>query len=494
MASFWQEVATHPMDVFRRLEGGQRSAVLGVLALALVVSVVAAIMAGRTSWGLLYAGLDEDSAGAVVEQLDREGIPYRLSQGGAAIQVPEDQVHRTRLRLANAGLPANGGVGFEIFDDHQLGITDALFNVNLQRAKAGEVQRAIESMESVRRAKVMVHLPKQSAFIGRRQEHASAGITLALRPGARLNDVNFAAMAHLAAACIGHGIQAKDVTITDSNLNQLFPTESADDPLFSSTYMKKVRELEQHLEAKAESQLAQAIGAGRASVRITAELNLTYKETQSETLDDANKVILRETTSSRKNSSGSSGGDPGEAFGNAQADPSSLDETDETTTENLAGITRGLSIDKGGSLRRISVSLLLDASDESLADTARQEGLANLVKAAVGFQEDRGDTFTVNSHPFVEAEAPPEEASGFAIADLIPLLGYLAEAFTVLIVLMALRKVLKGGSKDKDDDTADAKTAEEDLDVRTRVGRYIQEQPEEAREALVNWLREEATT
>ena len=102
-----------------------------------------AVWSGKPSYALLYGKLDPSEAAKVVGVLDEAGIPYKVGGGGGTILVPDDKVHSTRMQLAAKGLPQNEGVGFEIFDRSNFGISDFVQRANYLRAVQGELARTI---------------------------------------------------------------------------------------------------------------------------------------------------------------------------------------------------------------------------------------------------------------------------------------------------------------------------------------------------------------
>lgn len=496
MSPFWKEVTSRPRELFARLDGGQKVAVLSLAAVAVAIAVVGGVLASRPSFQLLYGGLATKDASEMVALLDKEGVSYRLGAAGTQIEVASEQVDHARLMLAGSGLPSSGGIGFEIFNKTNLGMTDSLFNLTKQRAWQGELERAIESGGEVRSAKVLLHLPKQHDYL-RGQERASASVSIHLRPGGLLSKEQVYAIAHLVSGA-GHGMKANDVTIVDSQLNHLWPPGDDDDSRYGAMQARRVAEIERAKELKAESMLAETIGPGKAKVRVSVEIDLTHRESQSETRNDDNRVVVREETRTSKQSGREAArGDPSIAPSPSSGSSGSGDSQEDTTTEYLDGVRQELAVTQPGSIRHMSVSVLLDAGDENLVSKATEIG--NAVKAAVGFQEDRdgvADLLVVETIPFLQEE-PIEVQNGLLDQlDLNAIIGHLVEAITVLFVLVFLMKLLRRKPADARGRAAgegQAAVVEEKLDLRQKLTRVIQERPEDARETLLAWLQEEVS-
>jgi len=104
----------------------------------------------------------------------RQKLPYRLADNGATIEVPDEQVHETRLTLMSAGVPLSGWSIREYFDKQSLGVTDQSQRVSYQRALQGELARTIGALEDVKQARVHLVLPDSTLFKRDRQEARAA--------------------------------------------------------------------------------------------------------------------------------------------------------------------------------------------------------------------------------------------------------------------------------------------------------------------------------
>jgi len=515
MSSFWQEVLARPRAIFGRLSRGQRLGVLALAVVGLVVAGLSSLLAGRESCVLLYGGLDPTDAKEVASQLSSTGVPYRLSPDGSAIQVPEQKLPEIRMQLAAAGLPKGGNEGWSLFDATQFGMTDQLFKINYDRALSGVLARDIESLDGVRKASVRVTVAPPGVF-AKDKARSTAGVTLTLRPGANLADSCYAAIAYLIASAVGNGMRPQDVTIIDTGSRLLYPRGDSSDPLASLQVLEKVQAMERAREEKAESQL-QAAGV-RASVRVSIELDPTYKETTREKVSDENRATARESTSTDRTASPK----PADAAAVAKAKEAvDLSGHDESERSYKNGVEHELEITGAGSIRRMSVSVLLDDSpgaDGKTPPAAKKETITEIVQNAVGWSKVRKDAFSITSMPFLAAPAPSPAPGPFAIENLLPLAGHLTEAVTVLFVLFLLWKVVRGGGGAKagaggkakggaggtatDGEATDQENEFTELtyaaegkagDLRTRLTRFVTKHPDQAREVLLAWLKEEMT-
>lgn len=167
-----------------------RRLVIGGAALFVFVSLalVALLWGTGQRHEVLFSRLHASDAAEVLQFLDEQGVPYTLQQdlaGRAIISVPRDVVYRTRIELAAKGIPRQGSVGFEIFDETQLGMTDDVRRINLRRALNGELERTIRAMDVVDDMRVQVAIPENRLFISQQQK-PTAAVMLTLKPGLRL--------------------------------------------------------------------------------------------------------------------------------------------------------------------------------------------------------------------------------------------------------------------------------------------------------------------
>ena len=150
---------------------------------------------------ILFSELNAQDASAMVTELDRMKIPYRLAEGGTAILVERDAVYKTRLKLMGKGLDLRGGVGFEIFNNADLGMTEFAQKVNFQRALQGELARTIMSLDEVKSARVHLVLPDSSLF-KRQNARPKASISLIMKGNTQLSPEQISGMQRLVAASV----------------------------------------------------------------------------------------------------------------------------------------------------------------------------------------------------------------------------------------------------------------------------------------------------
>jgi flagellar M-ring protein FliF len=186
----------------------------GALAIALVLAV-AWFAFLRTPYQMLFSGLRASDAAAIVADLDKRKIPYRLSHGGTAIEVPADIVDTTRLAVMTSDLPLKGTVGFELFNKSDMGLTDFAQKINYQRALQGELERTIMSLDGVDSARVHLSLGEDRLFRDDRVP-PTASVTIHMARGGTLSAAAAQGIQRLVAAAVPK-LDAENVVILDEH-------------------------------------------------------------------------------------------------------------------------------------------------------------------------------------------------------------------------------------------------------------------------------------
>lgn len=426
----------------KALPAALRVALLGALAVAALAAIaVAAVQRGGDDFRYAFTGLSPEDGSEIAAQLQTAAIPFRLEADGTALAVPAEKVYDVRLLLAAAGLPRGGGMGFELFDRGDLGISEFTQKVNLRRATEGELARTIGSLQAVRSARVHLTLAERGLY---RDEDraAAASVVVNLRPGRALGERELAGIQHLVAAAVP-GLPSNQVTVVDGS--GLVLTAPGDDAAQSSG---EQRRLERDLESRIVGLLEPAVGQGAVVARVSVTLDTSEVNTSSVVYDPDGATLRSERrtvqSSERSGTSGVAGAaanDPLAASAPAAArDGSNAEdeirnyEISQTTTQTVA---------RGPRVQRLSVAILVDGADGKPRAAADLAPLGELAKRAVGFDGARGDAFEITSAVFGggrDAAAPADAAEPAAEPLAIPAWAWGAGAAGVLalVVLAAL--------------------------------------------------------
>lgn len=393
----WKKYLENIKEFYERLDSRQRVLLMIGTGITLTVFILLTSLATRTSYGVLYTELDAAEAGTIVQKLKEENVEFKLENGGSTILVSKSEIYDLRLQLAAQGLPQSGGIGYELFDKNNIGMTDFLQKMNYKRALEGELARTITTISKIKAARVHLVIPEERLF-DENQKEATASITTKLKPGLRLSQSETNAIANLVAASV-EGLSPDNITIVDTYgkiLSQ--PQESTSLLAKTSNQIDLQNKIEQYYKNKVESILENVIGSNRAAVQVSVELNFDQVERTAEKYDPDNSVIV----SQEKNTQTGEGGN-----GKIPQKTESLISNYESNkvVEHI--------VQEVGNIKRLSVAVLVDGKYE--VPPGSPEGtepqylpmsvteltqIQNIVKNTVGYSEVRQDNVVVENMAF----------------------------------------------------------------------------------------------
>jgi flagellar M-ring protein FliF len=412
----------------------QKIAAAAALALAIALIAGALLWNSKPDQAVLFSNFDEHDGGEIIAALQQQNVPYSVSGDGRAILVPAPVVHETRLRLAAAGLPKGGLVGFEIMDTQKLGVSQFNEQVTYQRALEGELARTIQSIASVVGARVHLAMPKQTAFL-RDDQKPTASVMVQMRPGRALDANQVAGIVHLVASSVPKMNDA-GVAVVDQNGELL----TREDPLRRSgldpTQLRYIEEVESGLNRRIENILTPMFGKGNFRAQVAADIDFNQVEQTAETYRPnpaPEQAIRSQQTSEQQNRDQGPQGVPG-ALTNQPPVPATAPITvppvppqtgaGEQPQSSSRSAVLNYELDRTiqhikqalGQIKRLSVAVVINHRSAQLPTGEPQAlpigdeeitRIANLVREAVGYNAARGDTINVTSSPFAEPTGAP---------------------------------------------------------------------------------------
>lgn len=282
------------LDLWKQLGLNQRVSLV-VAAIAVAGGLVGVVLwSQRPDMQLLYARMGEKDAAAVISYLQSQNIPHQVSAGGTTVMVPSDKVYKLRMDLASKGLPSGDGVGFEIFDKGQFGLSDFVQRTNYLRAVQGELARTIGQLAGVRSARIMIVQPENRLLLTEQGVKSTASVFVDVG-GGRLEIDQVNAIRHLVANAV-QGLAPDQVAVVD-NRGRTLSEELKQDPTLgtASSQIRYRQQVEDYLSKKVESMLAAVIGPGNAVVRVSAEIETESTTLQSEKYDPEGQVVRNQT-------------------------------------------------------------------------------------------------------------------------------------------------------------------------------------------------------
>ncbi len=421
--------------------------------------------------GLLFGEMSPEQANQVAAKLESQGVPYELRSGGTQVWVPQDRAARLRMSFAESGgMPRGASVGYELFDKgDMMGATNFVQNLNLVRALEGELARTIGSLGPVAAARVHLVMPRRDLFSRERQE-PTASVVVKLREAARLPRGQVQAIQNLVAGAVP-GMKPGRVSIIDDKGTLLArAVTDENDPQSTASNVEELRQgYEQRLSRTIEEMLERAVGPGKVRAEVNADLDFDRVVTNTESFDPDGQVVRSTQTvtegsdSSEANQSNtvSVANNLPDADQNAAANKNTSRSTrsEETVNYEITKTSRQ-QIREGGSVKRLSVAVIVDGTTTTNQDGTKtynartpeeMQRLTAIVRSAIGFNQQRGDTLEVVNLPFVVADVgdqiPTEDSwlgLGLAKQDYFRLAEMLVLAIVaILVVLLVARPLIK---------------------------------------------------
>lgn len=395
-------------NVFARLSAyvkgfsaAQRTIAILAIAALVLGGIALASWLGKASYAPLFTGLAAADASSITDQLQTDGVPFQLTDGGATILVPQAQVYSERLKAASNGLPSSNEGGYSLLD--KMGVTSSEFqqDVTYKRAMEGELAKTIGAMDGVQTATVQLAIPEKSVFVSEEKD-PTASVFIATENGTQLSTDQVQAIVHLTSASV-EGMQPTDVSVVDAKGQTLSAvgtgaTGSGADQAadYDAATSKKIQDL-----------LDTTLGVGNATVVVSGTMNQESgtRTSESYTSPTSGPVALNESSTTEEYGAGAGAGSGATgvlgpdniAVPNGTATSGTGDDgyKNESATKNNAvdHTTETTQIPSGG-LDRQTISVALNSKADAVQN-ANLQSINDLVSAAAGVDQNRGDQVKV---------------------------------------------------------------------------------------------------
>lgn len=403
--------------IWSQLGASQKVSVMAATLVLVAGMAALSIWSSRADYGLLYGGLSDSEAAKVIAALDDAKVSYKTGNG--SIYVPADKIYTLRMELAGKGIPSGDGVGFEIFDKPNFGISDFVQHANYVRAVEGELARTISQLDEVEAARVMIVLPENRLLLDK-DTYPTASVFVRVRGNSELSQQSINSIRFLVANSV-EGLKPNHVAVVD-NLGNVLAENTDDGSLtgLTDTQLAARRNLEQYLAKKAQDMLEKVLGPGHAIVRVSADINYDTLTQTEEKYDPDGQVVQTETKNEEVNDStttattsapaGITSNISTNAATQAANSPVNNSQNRKTTstTEYEIGKTTSSLIETAGGIKRLTASVTVaeqmegeGADRKPVARTPEQlDELRSLVSSALGIDSSRGDSISLEELPF----------------------------------------------------------------------------------------------
>ncbi|GAA1794701.1 flagellar M-ring protein FliF [Planosporangium flavigriseum] len=401
-------------ETFQSFTPGQKAmSVFAVIALA-IGGYFFSTWVAQPTYSPLFSNLAPADASAIVDKLTADGVPYQLTNGGQTIMVPQDQVYAERIKLSGQGLPAQADTGYALLDKQGVMTSDFMQQVGYQRALEGELNKTIKSISGVQNAAVHLAIPTKDVFADNQQK-PTASVLVQTAPSAKLSSAQAQSIVHLVASSVP-GLEASKVTLVGADGKVLSTEDSAGASGAADSRSQQTLAFEQRMTGSLQQMLDQVVGTGHAAVKITADLDYDQTETKTQKYiaDPSTPPLAESKKTELYSGSGALGAGvlgPDNIQVPTGVNPSSGYSSESLTRNNAVGMVTETRKSAPGSVRRLSVAVMLDSATAGGVD---QGQLQQLVSSAVGLDPNRGDSIAVSTIPFDKSAA---KANATALAD-----------------------------------------------------------------------------
>ncbi len=445
MAEFFKQLIAQLAAVWQKLSLQQKmvtSALVGFTVLGLVSLMLWSKTTVSSDGGYrrLFANLEMEDAAQVTAALDKAGYKYKLENDGHTVLVDGKKIYEARMALAKVNLPSKKGVGYELFDKNNIGITDFAQKLNSKRALEGELQRTIEGLDEVKSARVHLVMPEPSIFL-EQQKPATASVVVKMASGRQFEKAQVSGIVYLVSSSV-EGLKPDNISILDCEGKLLSsPYQGDETAMASSRNLELSQNVEKNLSAKVERLLEGVLGPNKAHVQVSADLDFDQVDKTMEQYNPESKVVRSEERSD-ENVKKSPDGD--------RTNEKSLTNYEiDKTVEHL--------VSQVGSIKRLTISVAIDGlyeKDKAGKETYKPrsaEELANIqdmVKNTVGYDPSRGDQIAVANMQFVNEQLVSdkvqmaEDDKWQKIMEILKYVLVLAVAVLIVLLLRSLAKTL----------------------------------------------------
>jgi len=384
--------------------------------------------------------LAEEEMATITDQLNKAGYKYKIENNGKRVFVNQKQVYEIRMAMAREGLPRRRGIGNELFDKTNLGMTEGVQKQNIRRALEGELQRTIEDMDEVKTARVHLVIPEPSVFLGQ-QEESKASVMIRFVLGHELTKDQIRGITHLVSSSVP-GLKPAHVSIINAADQKLLSNPFQDEAGGATSRNQEIQQnVERELVKKASDMLSRVLGYSKTVVQITANLDFDKVEKTIETFDNENTAKRSEETQEESVKNAPDGDRNNERV---------------MTNYEISKVVQHVIQEMGG-IRRLSISVAVDGKYETGADgkrtfverpQAEMQVIEDLVKNAVGYDLARGDQITVspiqfdNEYVRIEQERIEKEEREAKIALYVKLALALVAGIAFLLLIRSIAKAV----------------------------------------------------
>lgn len=441
------------LGIFNKL-APQQKIIIGIAGIASIILMIVLFgLLNQPNFSTLYTNIHEEDAAKIVEQLSNKKIPYKLDNGGRTIKVPAESVHELRLEMAAKGIPSSGIVGYEIFDQSTLGMSEFLQRLNYKRALEGELARTIIQQEGIESARVHIVVPEKTVFKSE-QKPTTASIVVKLKNGSALDNSSINAIINFVASSV-EGLTQNRISLMDTQGRLLSKEVNEDNNTISTSKQYELKQnIENYLVKKAQNILDNVVGINNSIVQVDVDLDFDQVEKTMELYDPDSQIAISEHTNKTEN------------IGSNMVDSSAQLSQNNTINYEISKTIQRV-IQASGTIKKLTIAAVIneiprtvneDGTTKIIYEPRPQEQLLKLeqiIKNSLGYDVKRKDNFSLVNIPFetnFPTEIEFEELSTpnlFDFNNVDQLINVIIVITGIILSLIVLRNLLSKIKKEK---------------------------------------------
>ncbi len=444
--------------------------VAGIVSFLVFLVVYTGSSSMKSDYRVLFENLSPADAAKVVEQLEKDNIPYRIPRDNV-VEVPQDVLYKERMVIASLGIAKKSGVGFELFNEQEFGATKFDQDVKFLRALEGELARTIDALAPVEGSVVNLALPKESLFVSKAVA-PTASVMIKLKEDRKLSSKQIRGIKNLVAASVPR-LLAENVSL----VNDEGETLGGDDDFAQMNELSAIQQQYKHQEERKKEQkivevLAPFIGGkDRVVAKVTIEYDFSQESYTAESFNPEN--VVRSEQSNEEKREGLTpkevGGVPGAVSNVGPVEGITSQQSGEkyeksTTTTNYE-ISKKVSTSKGefAKIKRMTAAVVVDGKYRSKKDEegnptddkeyvpldeSQLDAITSLVQKSIGVDENRADQVSVRNFQFeatrnmIHPDNPVTKVQKLTDVYLTPFTPLLKYLLVFAILFFAYKKVI----------------------------------------------------
>ena len=416
--------AGNAMEQVRRFSNEpavQRSIPVMITLFVIFIGIVFFLMFKESPRTTLFSSLPESEKSRVVEVLRNNGIDVSIDPSTGEVLVPSPEYYEAKMKLAAEGLPSSIPQGYDLLEEIPMGTSRSVEFMKMKQTQEIELSRSINQISNILGARVHLAIPEKSVFV-RETAPPTASVFVKLAEGRVLSKEQVRSIVHIVSSSIPY-MSSDNVTVVDQYGALLSKPESDVDSALTEKQLNHRLKIESLYRERILSLVTPIVGPGNITAQVNIEMDYTNTSTTEEIVDPESIATRSEQNSTDESTDRPARGVPGAVANQAplaaelgldspeQGQPAEFKQRSTSNVKNYEVSKKvNTTIKAIGNIQKVKTAVLvknkiLETPDGLVSQPISDEDkdkISSLVKEAVGFDTDRGDSIVVTSGDFID--------------------------------------------------------------------------------------------